>query len=381
MRFQDAPVLSHNQVAALIAAVGDTRTVLVQGENGIGKTALRHTLMRMKKFKDFLFPKPVDCTQLDIGDHMLFVPDHELGVTRGMPNERYGVSMRNSGSTKDAQPVCILLDEYAKSQKHVKDSLSPLIYDRRLGPHDLPARSIVACFSNLTDEGLGDFIEPHQRNRLMVVTMRKPTHEEWINDFAVHARLHPLVIAFVKQYPRVMESFVEYYSGMRPKADLKHNPYIFNPSAVQGAYASPRSLHAASDHLYGLECDGVYDIEVIEAGLVGVVGAAAAADILTLYRLDKKMPDFETILLDPLGAEVPDLPAAQALLVYKALVRAETREQAEAVSVYIKRFPGEMQAIFVNQVAKSSGGTLSAKFLSVHEFNEMLARHSEALVV
>jgi hypothetical protein len=381
MRFQDAPVLSHNQAAALIAAVGDTRTVLVQGENGIGKTAMRHTFMRMKKFKDFLFPKPVDCTQLDIGDHILFVPDHELGVTRGMPNERYGVSMHNSGSTKDAKPVFILLDEYAKAPKHVKDALSPLIYDRRLGPYDLPKGSVVVCFSNLTDEGLGDFIEPHQRNRLMVVTMRKPSHEEWINDFAVHARLHPLVIAFVKQYPRAMESFVEYYSGMRPKNDLKNNPYIFNPTAVQGAYASPRSLHAASDHLYGLERDGVQDIEVLDAGLVGLVGAATAADMLTLYRLDKKLPDFEAILLDPLGTEVPDTPAAQLLLVYKALVRAETREQAEAVSVYLQRFPGEMQSVFVNQVAKSPGGTLSAKFLSVHEFNSMLARHSEALVV
>jgi hypothetical protein len=35
--------LSHNQVVSLIKAVGDKRTVLIMGENGIGKTSVHRT--------------------------------------------------------------------------------------------------------------------------------------------------------------------------------------------------------------------------------------------------------------------------------------------------------------------------------------------------
>ena len=43
---QQAPVLSHKQVYALIKGVGKERTVIVEGENGVGKTAIQFEFMR-----------------------------------------------------------------------------------------------------------------------------------------------------------------------------------------------------------------------------------------------------------------------------------------------------------------------------------------------
>jgi MoxR-like ATPase len=41
--------LSFTQTVNLIAAVGHKRTIIVEGENGIGKTALFHALKKMPK--------------------------------------------------------------------------------------------------------------------------------------------------------------------------------------------------------------------------------------------------------------------------------------------------------------------------------------------
>ena len=57
-------MLSFTQVLNLIAAVGDKRTVIVEGENGIGKTALFHALKHHPKFANHIAVDPVDCTQL-----------------------------------------------------------------------------------------------------------------------------------------------------------------------------------------------------------------------------------------------------------------------------------------------------------------------------
>ena len=65
--------LSHEQVLNLIATVGHKRTIIVEGENGIGKTALFHSLKRMPKFANHIAVDPIDCTQLSDGS--IWMPD------------------------------------------------------------------------------------------------------------------------------------------------------------------------------------------------------------------------------------------------------------------------------------------------------------------
>ena len=60
-------MLSFKQVTQLIKAVGHKRTIIVEGENGIGKTALFHALKAMPKFANHIAVDPIDCTQLSDG--------------------------------------------------------------------------------------------------------------------------------------------------------------------------------------------------------------------------------------------------------------------------------------------------------------------------
>mgnify|MGYP003338844823 FL=1 len=106
--------LSFTQVCNLIASVGHKRTIIVEGENGIGKTALFHALKRMPKFANHIAVDPIDCTQLSDGSVWMPDLDRENGISRELPNERFGMSKHNQHGVNGSKPVLIMLDEIAK---------------------------------------------------------------------------------------------------------------------------------------------------------------------------------------------------------------------------------------------------------------------------
>lgn len=361
-------LLSFTQVVNLIKAVGDKRTVIVEGENGIGKTALFYALRNDPKFQDHIAVDPVDCTQLSDGSVWMPDIDKENGISRELPNERFGVNKHNQKGINGAKPALVFLDEIAKAPQFIKNVLAPIVYERRVGNYHMPEGSVVFCATNLSVEGLGDSIQAHLRNRLTFVKMRKPSADEWIN-WAADAGVAPEVIAFVHMFPQVMDSFMDYEDGGKyhGKALEKDNPYIFNPRASQIGYATPRSLVAASDIIKVM--DG-FDTETLNAALSGTVGESTAVDMSAAVRFGRSLPLFERIVAAPDTTEVPDNPTAQIVQTFQFVTRTTNRDEAEAVTKYVQRMRNEMQSLFVNTVARS---TRIAQFATVPTFGKMLA--------
>lgn len=79
-------LLSHKQVTNLIKAVGATRTVLIEGEAGSGKTAIAHEFKNDPFFANHVIVEPIDCTQLSDGSVWMPDIDREEGVSRELPN-------------------------------------------------------------------------------------------------------------------------------------------------------------------------------------------------------------------------------------------------------------------------------------------------------
>ena len=363
--------LSASQVVSLIAAVGDKRTVIVEGENGIGKTALFHALRKLPKFADHIAVQPIDCTQLSDGSVWMPDLDRENGVSRELPNERFGVSAFNQLGVNNSKPILVGLDEIAKAPQFIKNVLAPIIYERRVGNLSMPEGSVVVCFTNLSIEGLGDSIQAHLRNRLVFVKMRKPSCDEWVK-WATDNGINPMVIAFVNNEPRVMQSFLEYEKGgMFEGKDLsKDNGFIFNPKSMQLAYATPRSLVAASDILdAGL---GVLDDDTLEAALVGTVGATTAEALSSFIRFGREICEYSRVIKSPDTAPLSDNPTAQLIQVFQFVTRVADRTEAEAIVKYVWRMRAEMQSIFCNTVATSQRVAL---FATINEFGRMLAEH------
>jgi len=363
--------LSFNQVQSLVANVGHKRTIIVEGENGIGKTALFHAIKRMPQFANHIAVDPVDCTQLSDGSVWMPDLDREAGVSRELPNERFGVSKDNQLGVNGSKPVLVMLDEIAKAPQFIKNVLAPIIYERRVGPYHFVEGSVVFCGTNLSIEGLGDSIQAHLRNRLVFVKMRKATSEEWVK-WATDAGVNPTVIAFVANEPRVMESFIDYEKGgmYEGKTLSKENGMIFNPKSVQLAYASPRSLVAAADILD--TCLGNVDDHTLEQALVGTVGEVTASAMASFVRFGQDICEYSRVIADPDKAPLSDNPTAQLIQVFQFVSRASSRAEAEAIVKYVWRMRAEMQSIFCNTVSSSQRAGL---FATISDFGRMLTAH------
>jgi hypothetical protein len=361
-------ILSHKQAVALIKSVGHEVTVLLQGENGVGKTSIQHDLRQDPDFLGHNVLDPIDCTQLSDGSVWMPDIDRENGVSRELPNERFGISTKHHAGIPGSRPTVICLDEILKCPQYIKNVLAPVIHERRLGNLHLPRGSIVWGATNLAVEGLGDLIQPHLRSRLMKVTLRKPTQQEWRTEFAEPRRLHHTVIAFTEMFPQLFDSFMDYEPGGKfsGKPMSKDNPRIFNPREQQDGFASPRSLHSMSKIMHNAA--GLDDTTLF-AAIAGTAGTPTAADFMAVVKLDRDIPSFPRVIADPEGTPIVDNPTAQIVQVQQFIHFTTDRNDAAQLLKYVKRMRAEMQTLFVNQIATS---TRCVTFATVDGFREMM---------
>lgn len=335
--------LSINQCAHIIGAVGQHTSVLVEGPSGSGKSSMLKPLAEA-------FPghKPVyiDCTQIDVGDIQIPAVDHATGTSTFYPNAVFGVH--------GDQPVLLCLDEFGKAPRSVQNALLPVILDRRVGNRPLPAGSIVFGTTNLGSEGIGDSLQLHVRNRMSVITMRKPNADEWI-AWAMDNDVNPAVLAWVKETPAVLQDDDEV-------SQPDQNPHIWHgKDPSRRAFCTPRSLAAAGRVLNA----PIKDEDALRATLAGLIGQRSAADLHVFVQLANKMPAWQAILNDPANAPLPDNPVACMMTVYRAVSRT-TKGTLDAVMTYMQRLPMELQAVFVNQLLRdpkrSTWSALNAGF-------------------
>jgi hypothetical protein len=352
--------MNHKQVASLIKAVGSKRTVIVLGENGCSKTSIQNTLRADPAFANHNVMPPLDCTQL--GDGSIWMPDIDraAGVSRELPNERFGV--------KGDVPIVLCADEILKCSNSTKQMMAPVMYERRLGVDYMRDGSVVWGTSNLGVEGLSDSMQVHLRTRNIVVYMRKPTQPEWKGEFAIPNGLHPALIAFTEREPQCFDSFLDYEDGGKYAGQQlhKHNAGIFNPRIKQDGYASPRTLHAASDVMHVM---GELDSITLRAALEGAVGQFTANQMMAYINYWQDLPRWERILQTPDTAPVPENATAQLVMVHQCIARPESREDAAAVLTYVQRMRTEMQAIFMNEVNHSKRVSL---FGTIASYGSML---------
>lgn len=322
-----------NEATNLIAAVGHLHTVLVQSEMGIGKSSILKTLAA--RFPDH-HPAYFDLTTKDVGDFM--IPAVTDGVAEFLPNAEFGLHT--------GKPVLIMLDEIGKASKSVMNACLRVMLERTIGTRQLPEGSIVFATTNLAQEGLGDSMPAHARNRIITVEVGKPSADEWI-AWAMGNDVEPVVLATVNEFPQMLSSYTEYDT---PNA----NHYINDPRAQRAAFVTPRSLYAASNIIKSTRN---LPETVLFSALAGTIGAPAAADMLAVLRLDAELPSWKDIITNPETAKAPTNGAALAMLIYRAIVRVDEKSFDNWL-VYLGRLSREAQALFARQVMTPSSGKL-----------------------
>lgn len=324
--------ISINECVALVKNVGDKATVLIEGHMGSGKsTILKMLAHALPEYHTGYF----DMTNLDLGDLMLPAVQHDSHETEFYPNKLFGMSHGDV-------PHIYMFDEFGKASRPVQNSCLPILLERRVGMRRLHPASLIFATTNLGTEGVGDVLQAHARNRVVVVTMRKPTVDEWIEQFAVEAGIMPEVIAWARETPQVFQGFEEVET---PEA----NPYIYHPKAQRSAFVTHRSMEKASDILKVRE--HLQEDTVIHA-LRGTVGDRGALDLRAFVQLADKLPAWKSVIADPGHTPVPTNPAAAVMLVFTAVGRIEA-DTVTPWMTYLERMPKEAQALFCYHAMKA----------------------------
>jgi hypothetical protein len=330
--------LDLDQAVNLIDAVGAVRTVIVEGGMGTGKSSGIKAKLKVKRPQNTHID--FDCTNKDIqdltapqfkkkleehiSDYVEFVPNAELGVHLGVP-------------------VTINFDEFKKASDPVRKGVRAFMLEREICGVPLPEGSIIYGTSNLSEEGLGDVLLPHQRNAIIVVRLSKSTNIKWIEwGIAQEPPMHSSVLVYAKNNPQLFDCFTQVKN---PEDNLE----IYHPKDPSRlSFVTQRSLHIASDILHARDKYGLDD-HTVTAALIGCVGAYAGPNLMASVKLGDRLPSLDAIKQDPMGAVVPDTAAATCMVVFRALASIE-REWINEWMTYLMRLDTEAQGMFVKGV-------------------------------
>jgi hypothetical protein len=319
--------LGLDQIATSILNGGDKRTILVQGHMGTGKSSLLTTLSRdLPKHTPCYF----DCTTKDLGDitipkmNQLDNADYVSYAT----NEELGAHHKN--------PIILMIDEYGKANPAVKNALLRVMLERKIGGYELHPDSLVFATTNLGAEGVGDLLPPHARNRITVITARKPDNMEWI-EWGINNGVDHTLLGWCKDNPHL-------FYGFEDVKDPDDNPYIYHPKQQRTAFVTPRSLEAASDWLRKREH---FDDQTLTGLLMGTIGERGAMDLMAFVKLSDQLPSLQSIKDEPKTAKVPDSAAAVCMVVYRSLSTIGA-DWVDSWMDYMVRLDKEAQGMFAN---------------------------------
>ena len=335
---------SLNEVKTLIQEIGDTNTIAVISEPGVGKSSILAMLAQENGDKwrkagddypedkyDYVY---VDCPVKDMMDIAASIPNHQ---ERSL--EYYVSSLFK---LKNGKPKYIMLDEAFKAPKLMQIIYTRMMLERTVGDSPLTNGSRLFITSNNASDGVGDSYAGHVANRITIVNMKKPTHDEWL-QWATENNISRPLRAWAAMTPKAFKSYLD--------PDQTDNPYIFKPSSTAKSFVSPRSLAKASPIV---EKRHKYSENALTVALAGTVGESAAKSIATFISVEHNMIKFTDVLADPMNVKVPEDIATQVMMILEAVDTLTSHDDLNKYMQFVKRMKSsEIQSIFFTMMFRN----------------------------
>lgn len=320
--------ISLAEAADLIAAVGHRNRFLLRGEKGIGKSSIMPMLEERLGTDEYHFVYMDVGAMVDSGDIAMPFPDRERGVTQFLLREKLQAR---------GKKLVIMFDEMTKATAMVMAAIHPSLEPRkpRIADEFMPDGSIAFGGGNLDEEGVGDQLADHTRDRVTEVIVRKYKQPEW-DVWAGSNNIHPAVRAWCKETPQVFASFMD------PDFDGDRNQMVYDPRKVQKNFVTLRGLELMSNLLWDRD---KYSDNALRAALAGTGGEYAADSLSTFIRFFEELPSRESIMSSPETARVPEASGVLLTLIF-TLVAAVSKETITPIMKYVSRFPVEPQSQF-----------------------------------
>jgi MoxR-like ATPase len=179
-----------SQAKVLLKALASEQSLLLQAPPGVGKTAIvaqaaaAAGLPCRSLLGTQIAPEDVSGIPRIVGERSVFCPPRVLLPER-------------------PEPFCLFLDELPACNPDVQKAFYPLLLERRLGEHALPAGSWVVAAGNRTeDRALVRDLSAALVNRLFLVQVRVDA-EEWFH-WAESQQVREEVLVFLRYVPEAL---------------------------------------------------------------------------------------------------------------------------------------------------------------------------------
>lgn len=325
-----------NELRRNIPVFGQVITPIILSEPGCGKTSLLYQIAEDLGDK-YAPPVYFDAPSMDYGDIGQRIPNRDQKTLEFMVAEELNMD--------DPRPKIILIDEFLKCGKMMRIIFTKLILERMVGNRKLPEGSIVFATSNNAEDGVGDFAQAHEGNRVVFFEMAKPSVREWL-PWAVQNGISAITCAFVSMNESVFDS---YKDEVDPK---NRNPVIFHPVTNKRSFLSHRSLAKAD--LAFIQNRHVMSEDFLMAGLVGTIGKAGAEMLAAFIALEKQLTPVSDVFKNPETVAVPTNLSALYMMMFNAVRVVDTQDELAAFMLFIERTKSsEVEAVFYTMLANN----------------------------
>ncbi len=304
------------------------------GMPGIGKTALVKLIAKELNYELVIF-HPVISDPTDFkGIPWLFKDENGKEHCVFVPFDQLMKLINATGPT-----ICFL-DDLGQAPEAVQAAAMQLLHGGTLNGQKISehVRFIAATNRKQDRAGVSGILEP-VKSRFHGIFELVPELDPFLKHL-INVGVSPILVAFLRHRPNWL---VGGDDGWTPHADIVNQP-------------CPRTIEHMGD-VINMNFDDILHPTVY----AGAVGKALANEFVAFERLKVHMPDMNTVLNNPLGAEAPkDQQCAYAMI--GALHQSMTRSNIANIYTYIQQyFSKEMQLVFHYDVEGFQPGLIKSE--------------------
>lgn len=321
------------QLRRYLPIIGPHQTAIILSEPGVGKSSL---LWDVAEDVGDTFSPPIyfDAPSMDYGDIGQRIPNRDRKTLEFMVAEELNLD--------DPRPKLIMIDEFLKCGKTMRIIFTRLILDRVVGNRKLPEGSIVFATSNNASDGVGDFAQAHEGNRVTFYDLQKSTAQQWV-PWAISKGVSEVTCAFALMNESI---FASYHDEKE-----RSNPFIFNPKTNNRSFVSLRSLYKA-DVAFVQNRDKL-DEGFMRASLIGTLGQAGGELLYSYLSMAKEAVHPDLVFSDPEGTPIPSKLAVLYMLMFNAARAITTQDNLSAFLKFLDRTKANelTQGVFFTMLA------------------------------
>lgn len=298
-KIQEKDKVNHKELEILIKRGYEVKQPLfIWGSTGIGKSeSVRKVFKEIAKGNNRKFAEWTDFSEKEKEEFLngndklkeyLILVDERIALKDSTDNK--GIPRLNADylkwiktlimnlATKEDAMIVFFKDEMNLAPPMVQAAEYQIILDRALDDLSFAENVYVLAAGNTASDQACIFeMSAPLKNRFIHATLRTPSAEEWIEDWAFNNQINEMIIAFLKFKPSYIFKFDE---------KMKDN-----------SFPTPRMWKITSDLIAGVK-----NLEEVELLVKSSVGLAASIEFMAFLRLSKKI-DIDEIIKNPKKVE------------------------------------------------------------------------------